>query len=54
MKDEEAIDLREIFSTFHWTRRTSSRRGDRRLTKGNGIMCVFLKEKEENECVRNS
>jgi hypothetical protein len=55
MKDEEAIDWRERFPTFHWTRRTSSRRGDRRFTKGNGILCVFFwKEKEENECVRNS
>jgi hypothetical protein len=30
MKDEEAIDWREGFQNFHWTRRTSSRRGDGR------------------------
>jgi hypothetical protein len=27
MNDEEAIDWREGFQNFHWTRRTSSRRG---------------------------
>jgi hypothetical protein len=42
MKDEEAIDWRKRFPTFHWTRRTSSRRGDRKLTKRNDIMCVFF------------
>jgi hypothetical protein len=42
MKDEETIDWRERFPTFHWTRRTSSRRGDRRLTKESSILCVFL------------
>jgi len=42
MKDKEAIDWRERFLTFHWTRRTSSRRGDRRLTKESDIVCVFL------------
>jgi len=48
MRDEEAIDWREIFPNFHWTRRPSSRRGDRRLMKGSGILCVFL-EREEGE-----
>jgi hypothetical protein len=33
MKDEEAIDWREGFQDFHWTRKTSSRRGDGKLTK---------------------
>jgi hypothetical protein len=42
MKDEEAIDWRERFPNFHWTRKTSSRRDDRRLSKGSGIMCVFF------------
>jgi hypothetical protein len=45
MKDEEAIDWRERFPTFHWTRRTNLRRGDRRVTKGNGIVCVFFEGK---------
>jgi hypothetical protein len=27
MKDEGAIDWKERFVNFHWTRRTSSRRG---------------------------
>jgi len=44
MKDEKAIDWRERFLTFHWIRRTSSRRGDRRFTKGSGILCRFLAE----------
>jgi len=42
MKDEEAIDWRERFPTFHWTRRTSSRRGDKRLTKESGSCVCFL------------
>jgi len=54
MKDEEAIDWRERFLTFHWTRRISSRSGDRRFTKGSGSCVCFLEEKEENECVKNS
>jgi hypothetical protein len=54
MKDEEAIDWRERFPTFHWTRRTSSRRGDRKLIKKKWyLVCVFWKEKEENECAWN-
>jgi hypothetical protein len=53
MKDEEAIDWREGFPNFHWTRRTSSRRGHRRLTKREVVPCVFfLRKKEENECVK--
>jgi hypothetical protein len=40
MKDEEAIDWREGFQDFHWTRRTSSRRGDGRLTKRD-FMCFL-------------
>jgi hypothetical protein len=42
MEDEEAIDWRKRFPTFHWTRRTSSRRGDRRFTKMRDIVCGFL------------
>jgi len=42
MKDEEAIDWRERFPTFHRIRKTSSRRSDRRLTKESGILCVFF------------
>jgi len=45
MKDEEAIDWREGFPNFHWTRRTSSRKVHGKLTKrGNDILCVFLGE----------
>jgi hypothetical protein len=50
MKDEETIDWREGFPNFHWTRRTSSRRGHRGLPKGEGSILRFGKEKEENEC----
>jgi hypothetical protein len=53
MKDEEAIDWREGFANFHWTRRISSRRGRGRLTKGEWyLVCFFQGKKEENECVR--
>jgi hypothetical protein len=53
MKDEEAIDWKEGFPNFHWTRRTSSRRGHGRLSKGGVVSCVFFRgKKEENECVR--
>jgi hypothetical protein len=56
MKDEEAIDWKEGFQDFHWTRRPSSRRGDGRwgsiphMSKED-LMC-FWEEKEEDECVR--
>jgi hypothetical protein len=53
MKDEEAIDWRERFPTFHWTRRTNSRRGDRRLTKESGILCVFFGRRRKRMNVRN-
>jgi hypothetical protein len=52
MKDEETIDWREGFPNFHWTRRTSSRKGHGGLPKGEGSILCFGKEKEENECVR--
>jgi len=55
MKDEEAIDWRERFPTFHWTRRTSSRRGHGGGPRASGILCVFsLEEKGENVCVKIS
>jgi hypothetical protein len=53
MKEEEAINWRKRFPTFHWTRRTSLRRGHRRFTKMSGIVCVgFLEEKEEKESAK--
>jgi hypothetical protein len=52
MKDEEAIDSREGFPNFHWTRRTSSRKGHGRLTKKEWDLVYFREEKEENECVK--
>jgi hypothetical protein len=53
MKDEKAIDRREGFPNFHWIRKTSSRRGHGKLTKGRVVSCVFfLGKKKEKECVR--
>jgi hypothetical protein len=42
----------EGFPNFHWTRRTSLRRGHGGLPKGEGSILCFGKENEENECVR--
>jgi hypothetical protein len=53
MNDEETIDWKEGFPNFHWTRRTSSRRGHGGLPKVEGSILCFGKEKEEKECVRN-
>jgi hypothetical protein len=57
MNDEEAIDWREGFQDFHWTRRTSSRRGDGRWARRphiyqGGFYVFFLEEKEEDEFVK--
>jgi hypothetical protein len=41
LKDEEAIDCRRGFPSFHWTRGTSLRRGDGRLTKCVDGVCFF-------------
>jgi hypothetical protein len=46
MKDEKAIDWREGFPNFHWTRRTNSKRGDGRLAKGGMVSCVFFLKKK--------
>ncbi len=44
---------RKNFHNFHWTKKTSSRRGHEKLEEIRElyIMC-FLWEEEENECVR--
>jgi hypothetical protein len=52
MKDEEAIDWRESFQYFHWTRGTSLRRGQRSLLRRRSSCVFFSKEEEENECER--
>ncbi len=44
MKDEEAIDWREGFQYFHWTRGTSSRRGQGGLLKRRSLCVFFLEE----------
>jgi hypothetical protein len=46
VKDEEAIDWREGFPNFHWTRRTSSSRGHGRLIKKGIVSCVFFPRKK--------
>jgi hypothetical protein len=40
------------FHNFHWTRRTSSRRGHGKCGGEEFLSCVFSLEEEENECVR--
>jgi hypothetical protein len=40
MKDEEAIDWKERFQDFHWTRRISLKRGDGKFTKED-LMCFL-------------
>jgi hypothetical protein len=52
MKDEGAIDWREGFPNFHWTRRTSSRRGHGGLPRTEEYLVFWGKGKEDNECVR--
>jgi len=52
LKDEEAIDWREGFQSFHWTRGTSSRKGHGGLPRERRISCVGGRGKEENECVK--
>jgi hypothetical protein len=54
MKDEGAIDWREGFPNFHWTRRASSRTGLGGVPRRKrNILCFWEKKKEENESVRN-
>jgi hypothetical protein len=45
MEDEEVIDWRERFPNFHWTRKTSSKRGHGKLTEG-VVWCVFFSEEK--------
>jgi len=52
LKDDEAIDWRGGFRSFHWARGTSSRKGHGGLPRERGVFCVGGKGKEENECVR--
>jgi hypothetical protein len=52
LKDEEAIDWRGGFRSFHWTKGTSSRKGYGGLSKERGVSWVGGREKEEKECVR--
>jgi hypothetical protein len=52
LKDEEAIDWKEGFRSFHWTRGTSSRKGHGGSPRKRGVSCVRERGKEKNECVR--
>jgi len=47
LKDEGAIDWREGFRSFHWTRGTSSRKGHGGLPKERGVSCVGKKKKKK-------
>jgi len=51
LKDEEAIDWRGGFQSFHWTRGTSSRKGHGSLPGEKGVSCIGGRGKEKNECV---
>jgi hypothetical protein len=47
MKDEGAIDWREGFPNFHWTRRASSRRGLGGVPrKERNILCFWGNKKK--------
>jgi hypothetical protein len=54
MMDEGAIDWREGFQNFHWTRRASSRRGLGGVPRRErNILCFWgKKKKDENESVK--
>jgi hypothetical protein len=53
MKDERAIDWKEGFPNFHWTRRASSRRVlEVYQMRERSILCFGGKKKEEKESVR--
>jgi hypothetical protein len=41
LKDEEAIDWKGGFPSFHWTKETSSRRGHGKLIKEVDGVCFF-------------
>jgi hypothetical protein len=45
LKDEEAIDWKGGFRSFHWTREISSRKGHGGLPRERGIFCVREGEK---------
>ncbi len=49
MKDEGAIDWREGFPNFHWTRKASSRRGLGGVPRERGVSYVFGGRKKEGE-----
>ncbi len=52
LKDEEAIDSRGGFQSFHWTRGTNSRKGYGGLSREKGVSYVGGRGKEENEYVK--
>ncbi len=52
LKDEEAIDWRGGFRSFHWARGTSSRKGHGGLPREKEVSWVRERKKEEKECVK--
>jgi hypothetical protein len=51
LKDEEAIDWRGGFRSFHWARGISSRKGHGGLPREREVSWVRERKKEEKECV---
>jgi hypothetical protein len=52
LKDEEAIDWRGGFRSFHWARGTSSRKGHGGLSRNKReVFWVGKRKKEKKECV---
>jgi hypothetical protein len=52
LKDEEAINWKEGFQSFHWSRGTSSRKAMEAYQGRKEYVLLMEKEREENECVR--
>jgi len=52
LKDEEAIDWRGGFRSFHWARGTGSRKGHGGLPREKEVSWVGERKKEEKKCVK--
>jgi hypothetical protein len=52
LKDEEAIDWRGGFQSFHWARGTNLRKGHGGLPREREVSWVGERKKEKKECVR--
>jgi len=52
LKDEEAIDWKGGFRSFHWAKGISSRKGHGGLPREREVSWVGERKKEEKECVK--